>query len=60
MKTIYKLDSDDIRKIIASHFKVNEENVTIKVEEACKGYGMAEHYENVPVATVKIKNWKNC
>ena len=54
MKTIYKLDVDDMTTIISEHFKVNNNDVTIKTERISVGYGMAEHDEDVPVAIVEI------
>lgn len=52
MKTIYKLDVDDIKTIIAQHFKVNIENVSVTTEKIRVGYGTMEHDEYVLVATV--------
>lgn len=54
MKTIYKLDVDDMTSIIAEHFKVDKNDVTIKTEKVSVGYGMAEHDEDVPVAIVEL------
>ena len=54
MQKIYKLDPDDITKIIADHFKVNKIDVTLKTEKVSVGYGMAEHNEDMPVAIVEI------
>lgn len=54
MKTIYKLDYNDMATIIAEHFKVDKNDVTIKTEKIRVGYGMAEHDEDVPVAIVEI------
>lgn len=53
MKAIYKLDVDDMASIIADHFKVDKNDVTIKNEKVSVGYGMAEHDEYVPVAIVE-------
>ena len=55
MKTIYKLDVDDIKTIIAQHFKVNVENVSVTTEKISVGYGTLEHDEYVPVVTVELK-----
>ena len=33
MKAIYKLDVDDMTSIIAGHFKVDKNDVTIKTEK---------------------------
>ena len=54
MKAIYKLDVDDMTSIIAEHFKVDKNDVTIKTEKVSVGYGMAEHDEDVPVAIVEL------
>lgn len=37
------LDEKDMRSIIASHFKVNEEDVLVTVKEEYEGYGSMEH-----------------
>lgn len=37
------LNEKDIRSIVASHFKVDEADVIVTVEEEYEGYGMAEH-----------------
>lgn len=55
MKTIYKLDADDIKLIIARHFQVDKNNVNVKTERISVGYGTMEHNEDVPVATVELK-----
>lgn len=54
MKAIYKLDVDDMTSIIAEHFKVDKNDVTIKTEKVSVGYGMSEHDEDVPVAIVEL------
>ena len=54
MRAIYKLDADDMTSIIADHFKVDKNDVTIKNEKVSVGYGMAEHEEDVPVVIVEI------
>ena len=54
MKTTIELDVDDIRKIIADHFKVDKNVVTVKTEKVSVGYDMAEHDEDVPVVIVEI------
>lgn len=55
METIIELDSEDIKKIIAEHFKVNERSVVFTVKRFTAGYGEGEHYEFMPTVTVKIK-----
>lgn len=37
------LDEKDMRSIIASHFKVNEEDVRVTVKEEYEGYCPMEH-----------------
>lgn len=54
MKTIYKLDANDIATIIAEHFNVDKNVVTVKTEKVSVGYDMAEHDEDVPVVIVEI------
>lgn len=56
MEAIIELDSEDIKKIIAEHFKVNERSVVFTVKRFTAGYGKGEHYEFMPIVTVKIKN----
>ncbi len=53
MKTKIELDKDDMRKIIAEHFSVKEENVTVECRNECVGYGMSEHIEPVPYCCVE-------
>lgn len=53
MKTKIELDKDDMRKIIAEHFSVSEDNVIVSASEEWVGYGMQEHRESVPHAVVE-------
>lgn len=53
MKTKIELDKEDIRRIIAEHFSVNEDRVTVGAKEMCVGYGMMEHNESVPYCIVE-------
>ena len=55
MQTTIELDSEDIKKIIAEHFKVNKDSVVFTVKRFTAGYGNREHYEFMPTVTVKIK-----
>lgn len=55
MEEVIELDSDDIKKIIAEHFKVNKESVVFTVKRFIAGYGKGEHYTFMPTITVKIK-----
>lgn len=43
MKTKIELDKDDMKKIIAEHFYVSEDNVIVSASEQLVGYGMQEH-----------------
>ena len=54
MQTIYKLNNKDIEEIIAQHYKVNIENVHVKTERISVGYGILEHDEYLPTATIEI------
>lgn len=40
MRTKIELGKDDIKKIIAEHFSVSEDNVIVSVSEEWVGYGM--------------------
>lgn len=53
MRTEIELNSDDMRKIIAEHFSVSEDKVTVSASEEWVGYGMQEHRESVPKAVVE-------
>lgn len=55
MKTIYKLNVDDITKIIAEHFNVDKNDVTVKTEKVSVGYGLAEHDEYLPIARIEMQ-----
>lgn len=56
MKTIYKLDANDIATIIAEHFNVDKNVVTVKTEKVSVGYGLAEYDEYLPVARVEVQS----
>ena len=56
MKTIFKLNTNDIRKLIAERYRVDEDDVIVKSERASVGYGAIEHDEYVPIATVTLKD----
>lgn len=53
MKTKIELDKDDMRKIIAEYFSVNEEKVTVTCRNECIGYLMDEHMEAVPYCSIE-------
>lgn len=55
MKTIYKLDANDIATIIAEHFNVDKNDVAVKTEKVSVGYGLAEHDEYLAVAMVEVQ-----
>lgn len=52
---IYKLDANDIATIIAEHFNVDKNVVTVKTEKVSVGYGLAEHDEYLPIAKIEIQ-----
>lgn len=52
MKHCYKLDKEDIKKILADHFDAKEADVTVGVDATTKGYGYGEHTEYEINATV--------
>ena len=45
MKNITILNPEDVAKIIAKHFAVDETKVHVKTYMETKGYGMGEHDE---------------
>lgn len=53
MKTKIELDEDDMKKIIAEYFSVNEDRATVSAKEMCVGYGMMERRESVPYCIVE-------
>lgn len=55
METILKLNSGDIKKIIAKHYQVPERDVVVFSQEICVGQGTDEHYISRPAATVLIE-----
>ena len=56
IETICKLNKDDIKKIIAEYFKVDEEDVDVITEIITKEREI-KHY---PIATVKVDSCKKC
>lgn len=58
MQKIIELNSNNIAKIIAEHYKVNIDNVIIGTERTSVGYGIAEHDEYFPSASVRV-DWRN-
>ena len=53
MRIITHLDEDDIREIIAKHFEVHIQDVTIDCYMKMTGYGLNEHEE--PAVRVMIE-----
>lgn len=45
MKLKYYFDKNDIRKIVAKHYGINESDVNIRCYMETVGYGMNEHEE---------------
>lgn len=58
MKTIVELNTNDIATIIAEHFNVDKNVVTVKTEKVSVGYGLAEHDEYLPIAKIEIQQNK--
>lgn len=52
MKHCYKLDKEDIKKILADHFDAKEADVIVEVDAKTKGYGYGEHTVHDVSATV--------
>ena len=52
MKTVIHLDKDDLKLIVASHFEVPIEAVSIKAKQVYKGHGPMEYIEYECEATV--------
>lgn len=52
METVVHLDKDDLALIVASHFEVPIEAVSIRAKRVYKGYGPMEHVEYECAATV--------
>ena len=53
MKAIIELNEKDMEGIIAAHFNVEKEKVSVSVREECSGYGLGEHIVFVPTCTVE-------
>ena len=56
MKTIVELNTNDIATIIAEHFNVDKNVVTVTTEKVSVGYRLAEHDEYLPVARVEVQS----
>lgn len=56
MHCVVTLNEKDIQKLIAETYGVPEYDVLVKVESETRGYGMDEHLEQVPEATVIFRN----
>lgn len=56
MTVEYKLNSEDIVKILAEHFDVNIEDVDIKIKEYETGWEWAPILKREVNATVKVNN----
>ncbi len=52
MKTVVELDAKDIQEIVAKHFNVAIEAVKVSNKTVCRGFGMSEHIEAVPVVKI--------
>lgn len=56
MKTVYRLDEDDVRTILAKHFDVAEDDVDILCGMKTVGYYLNEH--EVPYLKVEVTLYK--
>lgn len=57
MQTIIKLNSMDIKAIIAKHYKVDEGNVIVKSEQVkLDGTAVGYRQRYVPIANVTLKD----
>ena len=52
MDTIYRLEKEDVKAIIAEHFNVPLNDVDVICFTDCEGYGMGERY--VPNFKVEV------
>ena len=55
MNILYQLTKDDIRDIIAAHFKVIRKDVDLQITETYVGYGPTEHKDYVIECSVNIQ-----
>lgn len=53
MQMIRKLSAAEIESILAKHFGCEKANVRVFAEKVSTGYGLGEHTEYMPVATVE-------
>ena len=56
MRTEVHLNSKDIEFIIAKHYDVSKENVSVFVSEECQGYGTGEHMEKIVKGIITYPN----
>ena len=56
MTVKYELDNEDISKIIAEYFKVNEKDVSLRCKSITVGIGVNEHNIYVPICEVAKKD----
>lgn len=52
MQTVIHLDKDDVVKILAAHFNVDAEDVSVRTKIVYKGHGPMEHAEYECEATI--------
>lgn len=55
MNILYQLTEDDIRDIIAAHFKVTRKDVDLQITETYVGYGPTEYKDHVIKCSVNIQ-----
>ena len=58
MQTVIHLDKDDITTILANHFKVPTEDVSVSTKMVYKGIGPMEHVEYECAATITTRGDK--
>mgnify|MGYP003294745229 CR=1 FL=1 len=52
MKQTIELNNEDIRRLIAKEFHVEEEKVSVSLRPVYRGYGIYEHKEYEVFATI--------
>lgn len=52
MKQIIELDRDDIKRLVAKEFEVEEEKVSVTIKPVYRGYGFYERKDNEVFVTV--------
>lgn len=58
MKTVIHLDKNDMVKILADHFNIDAEDVSVRTKMVYKGHGPMEHVEYECEATITTRGDK--